>query len=401
MIPLLCCLLTQATLEDDVERWKAADSTRAIVDGALRWEAAKESSTLSADVLPGSGREIGRIAFRVRAEGDRERTLDVRLPQKDGVFWRRIAAGRAWTEVSLAPWQFRSARLPSWEKLATLEFSMREAPGAVLIDGLRIEKPSEAGPTWLEPAGPLAARAFGDGAEAARRATTTNFRVFTDAPLDPEKIGAACEEFLALFQKTWGLPKAALDYPVTLVVTKTRDAYTKFVERTSAEVYASIIDADDLRAGGFTFEQYSVTSYLEEAGEKRPVFYHEACHQLVKRLLGLRGDAGATWIEEGICYFLQNEFHPQPGLAAEVSKVLDNPRRTAVERFDGRLRPAGAQNLQSMTYAAMIAASEKRDEIVASLRARASLKRAVEDVLKLSPEEFVAKWMEFCRGRWK
>jgi hypothetical protein len=401
MFALTVLLLMQPTLEDDVERWKAVDSTRAIVDGALRWEAAKESSTLSADVLPAGGREIGRIAFRIRAEGDRERTLDVRLPQKDGLFWRKIAAGREWTDVSVAPWQFRSVRRPSWEKLATIEFSMREAPGAVLIDGLRVEKPAEAGPTWLEPAGPLAARAFGDGARESRRATTASFRVFTDAPLDAEKIGATLEEFLALFQKTWGLSKAALDYPVTLVVAKTREAYTKFVERTSADVYASVIDADDVKAGGFTFEQYSVTSYLEEAGEKRPVFYHEACHQLVKRLLGLRGDAGATWIEEGICYFLQNEFLPQPGLAAEVAKLLDNPRRTAVERFDGRLKPAGSQNLQSMTYAAMIAASEKRDEIVASLRERASLRRAVEDVLKLSIDEFEKKWLEFCRDRWR
>lgn len=372
--------------------------------GALSWET-PEKGSISTSAIPRNWNEFSGVSFWARCS--EERVVDVIVAPEKGParFWRKatIAAGD-WQQIVIPLYRFRTDEVPVWSDVVNLEILARAGTSTIHIDDLRLLKKKDGEIPQVEPDEPLIARAFGAEPKEVLVNKTTNFRLYTNAPLNVEKVGAALEEFYKLFRSTFGLGDAALDYPVTVVIHKERADYVRFASKTALEVYGGVIDEKTIRSGGFTFENYSLSSYLETHGDMRPVFYHEACHQLVTRLLKLRGPKGASWVEEGICYFMQNEFLRQEGLNAEIRTMLSNRRRTGLDKFTVSLSPAGAINLQSMMIVAYVMKGKHKESAAAffnALRDGVNLKLAVEESLKVTLDEFQSGWEEFSREAYK
>jgi hypothetical protein len=393
------------------KHWSAVDSTLSISHeparlkdgaGSLRWEAKAPKASVSTTSIPADWKEIGAVAFWIYLSDEKDRTLEVELKPKEGPgrFWRKVGLkAQTWQAVELATWQFRADGTPAWSDLGSLRLVLRDGPAALFIDHLRLLKGDASA---QEPAEALSNRAFGAQDGVAQK-TTKNFRVFTNAPLDLDKLSTHLDEFLKLFQKTMGLRVGDLERPVTLVIHKTRAAYVEFAVRTARDVYGAEANARSINSDGYTFFDYSFCSYHAERGEKRPVFFHEVTHQLVTRSFGLRGAAGATWVEEGLCYFLQNEFLPQEDLAGQVGEMLANRRRPKLTEFEASIQ-TGLVNLQALTLVAFLVKgkhSGKLGDLLPALSKEASLPKAVDAVLKIPLADFESEWLEWCRENYK
>ncbi len=393
--------------------WKTNESALAINQeparlkegsGSLRWEAKAARASITTTAIPADWSSIGRLSFWAWLADEKERTIDVELREREGAvrFWRKFTLKpQTWVAVELGPWQFRADGVPSWKSLKLLSLVLRDGPSTVYLDSLRLLPKTGDRASLLEPDDSLVKRAFGDKADV-MRATTKNFRAFSNAPMDGGKLGANLEEFYQVFLKTLGLPAKDLDYPVTLVIHTKREDYVDFAVRTAREVYGAEADARRIRSDGYTFFEYSFTSYLAARGEKRPVFYHEVCHQLVSRLLGLRGANGATWVEEGICWFLQNEYLPQENLAQEVDRLFDG-RRPKLADFNDEIASQGVVLLQSMLLIGYFVKekAEKRAAIFEALAKSADLTALVEQVLKTDLAAFEADWQAWAKRAYR
>ncbi len=399
MILLFCASLVAQTIDG----WTTERGSLATIDGVLQWEAQKDASIATAAV-PADWSSLGRLLFRVKLDGDRERTIVVRVAnsQPHRSYWRRVAIQPgAWQTIELKFHQFRTEGVPDWRSIARLSIELRGEAGKLALSPVEVRNHTGILPPFLEPDEAIVARLSGDGRSVDVR-HVANFRIISNAPLDLDRLGAHLGEFLSLFRKTLGLKEEPLRQAATLVITPTRDEYVRFVVRTARDVYGADADEDSIKADGYTFEQYSVTSFREKLGEKRPVFFHEVCHQLVTRELGLRGEQGATWVEEGLCYFFQYEHQPSAESDASVRSVLEK-RRAPLSTFAHGYKPSGAANSQSLALMAYFVKGPARDRwqnIVAALRERSDLKHVVETVLKTSLEEFEADWLRWCRERY-
>jgi len=401
VIALLALLLLQDHAVDAAS-WEAVDSSVKVAEGVLAWEAKGGRSALTTRGIPEDLRGFAAIAFRASVEGEEERALVVGVAEKAArhSFWRKLTVkpGEAQAfEVKL--WQFRTSGIPSWGRAARLAFGARDAGGSFRIEGVRLVKHAGGGVPFLEPEAALQGRAF--GGESSAKATA-NFRVFTDAPLDLDKLGGHLEAMLKLFQKTFGLKEAPLDYPATLVVAKTPEAYRAFVKKTVEDVYAGLVAPPT--STGLTFEQYACTSWDEKLAERRPVFFHESCHLLIPRLLGFRGPDGATWVEEGICYWMQYEFMPSEPLSRPMRALLANARRPKLSTLAGTAKAGGmAEGLGLAVVDHLIRGphAAKLGAVLEALRPQCDLPAAVKAALGLTIEEFEAAWLEWATGRYK
>jgi hypothetical protein len=393
------------------EHWQFKDSKATTLregikqgTGALSWETPDKGS-IATSAIPKSWKEFSKLAFWARCA--EERVVDVIVAPEKGParFWRKIVIPAGdWHRVEIALYQFRSDDVPTWSDVARLEISAREGSATIHLDDLRLLRKKEGEIPQVEPDEAVIARAFGPEPKEVLTKKTANFRLYTNAPLDVEKVGKALEEFYQLFRKTFALGEANLDYPATLVIHKTRPDYVRFASRTALEVYAGVTDEKNIRSDGYTFENYSTSFYLEKFGDRRPVFYHEVCHQLVTRCLKLKGPRGASWAEEGLCYFMQNEFIKQDGLHDQVQSMISNPRRTALDKFTVSLSPTGVINLQSMmivAYAVKGSPKESAPAFLSALRDGVRLQKAVEEGLKLSMADFEKGWEEFCKEAYR
>ncbi len=395
MWAVLLCLIQDPVV---IEGWEAGGSKLSRDGSEYVWDAEK-GARLSTAAVPKDWREYARVAFKVQAGEDQ--VLDLWAHGGGASFKRRLdVKGGEWQAVEASLYQFRSIGVPHWSAIEKFEITLRDRAATLRLADLRLirKKPGEI--PEIEPEETLVARVFGPDAKIVRK-TTPNFRVYADAPLDGEKLGAALEEFYALVQKTFGLA-GTLDYPATLIIAKTRPAYVTAASRTARDVYYGVLDEKSIKAGGYTFENYSFTSYSESHAERRPVFFHEVLHQIVNRIFKLKGPAGATWIEEGICYFLQNEFIRQEDLSKHVGMMLQSP--TPLDKFAAGMSLAGSVNLQSMTLAAFLSKGKYKDQRAAAfeaLRDGASLKKAVEAALKVPLSDFEVEWKAFCAREYK
>ncbi len=397
-----------------VEADIARDAEAKEGSGALRCDAAGEGAWFGVSGVPADWNSVGAVEFWARTDKDSAIDIEVRERASSARFRRRVdlVAGD-WQRVEVPLWQFRSEGTPAWSSVSLLGFDVRGGAGTVWIDDLQLASYAGQISPFLEPRESIAARAFG-GAEREARAARgfggvevearedRSFRIFADAGAHPklDEVGTRLGEFLGLFQKTMGMPNEDLPYPATLVICKTREAYVDFVVRTAKEVYNAAVDPKGITSDGFTFEQYSCTYFDPKQGAARPVFYHEACHQLVVRCLGLRGPRGATWAEEGVCYLMQNEYLPQANLADEVKTLLANAKRPPLDSLDDTTKTTGAVNLTGMLVMGFVAKGTHREELgefIAALRHGASLKRGVEDGLGMKLADFETEWLAWCR----
>ena len=173
--------------------------------------------------------------------------------------------------------------------------------------------------------------------------------------------------------------------------------------KTARDVYGAETNARAITSDGYTFFEYSFCSYNAERGERRPVFFHEVTHQLVTRAFGLRGAHGATWVEEGLCYFLQNEYLPQEDLPGQVGEMLANRRRPKLSEFEASIQTS-LVNLQALTLLAFLVKgrhADKLGDVLPALSKEASLPKAVAGVLKIPLADFESEWLEWVRETYK
>jgi hypothetical protein len=363
--------------------------------GALRWKTPKEGSKVQFSGLKGDLTKNRAIRFFAWLEGTVERDLTLRVHTKGGDFWRRFSLRpQVWSEILVPFYQFREDASPDWRSAEGLEFVARK-PLSVVLDDLSLVEGGNL--PQIEPSPALVDRIFPSGE--VKVGMSDNFRVFTDAPLEPSAITDRLEEGLARFRKVLGLEEP-LEWPVTLVIRRTKEEYQATAVETSRDIYGGELSPP--QAGGFTFYEYSFTSYDEKAGATRPVFLHEACHQLVSRLLKFRGANGAMWIEEGLCYFMQNEFLPIENAKEEALKMLENPKRPALASFDARQRiDSGAENLTAFLVIQYILkgphAAQWKDFVEALRENDMNLLKAEEEVFGVKPDAFVKDFEEFTK----
>lgn len=364
--------------------------------GALRWQAPKEGTRLSFSGLRGDLTANRAVRFFAFLEGTVEREVTLRVRTRGGDFWRRFALRPAvWSEIVVPFYQFRQDALPRWDRAEALELVARR-PVSLVLDDLGLVAGGEH--PQIEPGAALVERLF-PGAEP-KIALTPNFRVFTDAPVDPAAVAERLEQGLARFREIFAVEEP-LAWPVTLVIRPTADDYRRSAVETARDIYGG--DLAPPTAGGFTFYEYAFTSYDEKHGATRPVFLHEAFHQVVTRLLGFRGAGGALWIEEGLCYFMQDEFTPIENAKEEALKLLDNPKRPALATFDAKQRiDSGAENLAAFLVVRYLLkgphAGAWKDVLEALRENDVRLLDAVGEALGVKPAEFEKSWEEFTRA---
>ncbi|GEM_PF-4110879 len=347
----------------------------------------------------------GMAALRFWARVELEMGIEVEIRSRTAAarMWRKVdLSGPDWQEIVLPLWTFRTEGDPILSDCDLVAFRPR-GTGSVWIDDLRRAQAVEAANPLIEPLDLISQRAFGKAAGG--RAETRNFRVLTNSPIDAREVADGLEDFRDLFQERMRLRKWNIEVPVTVVIHETRDEYVDFVARTAREVYGGVIDPKGITAGGFTFERYSCTSYDPEQGAKRPVFYHEACHQLVTQCLGLRGPNGASWAEEGICYYLQNEYLPQANLAEEIGNFLENPKRPPLASLKDTTPTTGVVNMTGLLVMAFLAEGPHSDRLAAVLAelrdGHHDLGRAVERALEMKLDEFAAEWEAWVRETYR
>lgn len=344
---------------------------------------------------------LRKVTFQARSGTDLALVVELKQHNSAPRFWRKVdVAAGDWQRIEIPLYEFRTDGVPRIAECDLIGFRLRGA-GTFDLDGIEIE--AGAAPALLEPMDALALRAFGGPAK--DTAETTHFRVLTDSAAPAKEVAAGLEQFLGLFQERMGLPQGNVVPQVTLVIHATREAYVDFVARTARDVYGGVIDPKGITAGGFTFEKYSCTSYDPEQGAKRPVIYHEACHQLVTRCLGLRGPNGASWAEEGVCYYMQNEYLPQANLGEEVGKLLENPKRPALASLKDTTPTTGAVNMTGMLLIAYLVEGPHKDRLspfLTELRdGHHDLARAVERTLGVKPDAFATDWEAWVRQTYR
>lgn len=363
--------------------------------GALRWNAPKEGARLACGAFHGDLTSNRAIRFFAYLEGTVDREMTLKFRTKGGDFARRFPLRpQVWSEIVVSFYQFRQEGLPRWDRVEALEFVARRPVTIVLDDVGLVEGGDD---PQIEPGGALVERIFPDITP--KIALTENFRVFTDAAVDPALVAARLEEGLASFRKIFGIEEP-LAWPVTLVIRPTVEDYRRTSVETARDVYGGELAPPT--AGGFTFYEFSFASYDEKYGATRPVFLHEAFHQIVSRLLGFHGANGAMWIEEGLCYFMQNEFTPIENAKEETLKLLDNPKRPALSTFDGKQRiDSGAENLESFLVVQFLLKgphAAKWADFVEALRENdTNLLKAADEALGVKPADFETEWVEFTR----
>jgi len=388
--------------EDAAAGWEAKDgSVRRDLDnvhdgsGALFWEAKDEGAVLSTTRLKGDVTEIRSLHGWIRLAGTAEREIVARIPARGGVFWRRFTVRPGvWSEIVLPLYQFRATGTPRWTDVTGLEFVARRSLVCTFDTWVAQE-----GGSWpaIEPNVTLEERVFGSVRHS--MALTENFRVFTDAPINARDTADRLEAGLVRFRVIFGTDEP-LDWPVTLIIRKSADDYRRTAVDTARDVYAGELTPPS--AGGFTFLDYSFSSFDERAGALRPVFLHEACHQLVSRLLDFRGENGATWVEEGICYVLQNDFTPIEGAKGQALELLGDGKRAPLSAFDGALKiSTGPLNMQSFLVMRFILkgphAGKWADLREALRENKLGLLASVEEAWGIKPADFEKEWEEFTR----
>lgn len=402
----------EGTLVDDFEaealseRWTAVEADLARDagakegQGALRCDATGDGAWCGVTGVPADWSHVGAVEFWARSDKDRVIDVEARERSSSARFRRAVELKAGdWRRIQVPLWQFRSEGTPSWGSVSLLGFDLRGGKGTVWLDGLRLATHQGDLPPFLEPADSIRARAF--DRNKCYGAETRNFRVYADPcmEMDVQEVGTRLEAFLPRFQETMGLAKGDLPYPATLVIRSTREAYVDFVVETAGHVYNAVAAPSGIVSDGFTFEQYSCTYDDPKQGAARPVFYHEVCHQLVVRCLGLRGPRGATWAEEGICYLMQNEYLPQANLAETVKTLLANPKRPPLASLDDTTKTTGAVDLTGMLVMGFVAKGahrEKLPQFIAALRRGASMTRGVEEGLGMKLADFEAEWLAWC-----
>ncbi|KAF0245512.1 MAG: hypothetical protein FD180_1554 [Planctomycetota bacterium] len=363
--------------------------------GALRWKTPKEGTKLQFGGLKGDLTKNRAVRFFAWLEGTVERDLTLRIHTKGGDFWRRFSLRpQVWSEVVVPFYQFRQDASPLWSRAEGFAIVARK-PLAIVLDDLSLVEGGEH--PQIEPAAALIERVF-PGREPAI-SLSDNFRVFTDAPLDAAAVSARLEEGLGRFRKIFGVEEP-LAWPVTLIVRTTPEEYRRTAVETARDVYGGDLSAPT--AGGFTFYEYSFTSYDEKQGATRPVFLHEACHQLVSRLLHFQGPNGALWIEEGLCYFMQNEFTPIENAKDEALKMFENPKRPRLASFDAKQRiDSGAENLTAFLVTQYMLkgphAAQWKDYVEALRENDTNLLKAAQEAFGVKPEAFEQEYEEYTR----
>ena len=360
-------------------------------------------------------RDMRALQFMLRATPtDTELELRWHACDSDGneLMQRRFSfdGGAVWTrmDLPLALWRWNNTLVGDWSEVRSLKLQVEGRVSEVRIDELHFETGTR-GKLSAYPSGELYEEIAFEYRE--RRAVERGgYRISSDAgeALTDGHVDALAARLTPLpvwLKRVFGDAHRPLnDQPIPVLIFGTQDDYRDFVKRLGTALRVSIAAPG---AGGYAIQDIA-TSYIDpEVGADRPVFFHEAVHATVARLLRLLpGAALHAWLQEGLANYLQLCLFPE-------SLKLDTYERLFKEGIGERtfFKPLGeilADKVEMRHYAQLAAftcwlVTQKKDWLPKLASGLAAGKSAgdVFNELGTKFEEVQDEWLKWGRAKYK
>ncbi|HLG42754.1 MAG TPA: hypothetical protein VI643_05265, partial [Planctomycetota bacterium] len=389
---------TQETTVLDAEElaaWQVRDGKTIAADATIEWTAEKQGSLIGRKGVPRDWSGFGAIQFKIHSDSDQAASFEVQAQvQFPSRFWRKVTVeGKGWHTVTLPLYQFRRTSAPVWSDIAWLVFNTRQ-PGTYRVDEIKLLPAKEGQSPFVEPDADLLKRAF-PAADKPGLYKNERFRIASEFEIDGAKLLKRLDDLWERFRARLGVA-GPFGSPATLVIFRDAKPYQDFCAATARDLFAASLGS--VTADGYTFYEYSASSWSDTWKEERPVYFHEVCHQLISRHLRLEDDQ--KWFQEGFAALFQMQMYPEKeraDAAAWVRRLPESQNRIALESLDARFAPKTSQYVQCLALVDYLASGKDWPQTLAALQQSKSLKEAVESVLKTDLGSFEQAWLEFCR----
>lgn len=226
------------------------------------------------------------------------------LPETSGE-WDRI-------HLPLLLWRWGNDFVGDWSEVRKLVLQVEFDTGTFCLDELRIEpaprRSGVPGPEWY-----LADLAFGRGSR--QVLVTDGVMVATDAAeLSEDDLRDIADRLIRIrmwVRRVFGDACRPIrpGRPTALLIFSREADYRGFFESLGERWLATIRPPD---SDGYTVQDISGSTYSEEHGADRPVWFHEGVHCMVTRELRLLTSVPEhSWLHEGLANYLQLCVYPE------------------------------------------------------------------------------------------
>jgi|GEM_PF-2419174 len=239
------------------------------------------------------------------------------LDEKDKPIFQRVFTfdgGHIWTRMDfpLPLWRWGNL-VGDWSEVRSFSLDVETGDGELCLDDLKLTLGKRGEKSALPPDDWLISIAF---PEKSRVLLSNGFLLATDAVEQVseedfknllEKLRPIRDWVRAIFKKA-SRPFGG-DYPVSLLIFRQQSDFETFYKRLGLIWRATI---NPPKAGGYTVNDISASTYNEKLGINRPVFFHEVVHAVVTREIRTPpGYPRYSWLQEGIANYLQLCLHPE------------------------------------------------------------------------------------------
>jgi hypothetical protein len=383
---------------EEAASWQVEEGSIRATEGCLEWTADRAGSTIGRNGVVRDWTAYRALRLRLHSAVEAPVSFEVQAQLESGArFWRKIAVvGAGWHSIVVPLYQFRRTGAPRWTRVDRFAVSARQA-GKCRIDAIELVAAAEGEDPLVEPDAELIRRAF-PGIAAPRLYRNARFRVACGFEIDGERLVRRLDELEVRFRRRLGLAEEA-GPPATLVIFREAEDYRKFAESTARDVYAASLGP--VTADGYTFLDYSISSWSDAHKEDRPVYVHEVCHQLISRRLRIEEEQ--KWVQEGFAAWMQMEMlseEERAQAAGGIRRLAARSNRVPLGALDARFVPKTPQYLQFVSLVAFLAAAPEWPKALAAIQRGASLREVVEGPLETDLQTFERRWLAFC-GDWR
>lgn len=245
--------------------------------------------------------------IRWLAYDDQGEEIFQRMQEFDGgVIWTRI-------EWPLSLWRWANTRIGDWADVKKIGMRIEKGEGLFKIDEVKLLKGMRGKKSAMPPVDWMGRIAFKDEY---RKIHRNGFFIATDAvdeisDEDLERLYKQVSPIKDWIKATFPTARRPVggDQPVGLLIFLEPGDYKNFYRKLGTAWRVSIATP---RAGGYTVQDISGSSYDEKKGVDRPVYFHELVHCLATRELRiLTGRVESSWLQEGLANYLQLCLYPE------------------------------------------------------------------------------------------
>ncbi|MCX7702684.1 MAG: hypothetical protein N2234_01075 [Planctomycetota bacterium] len=246
--------------------------------------------------------------FRFLALDEKERPIFQRVFTVDtGPVWTRL-------DLPFPLWRWGNNQLGDWSEVRTLSLEVENGEGEFFLDEIILFAGKNKGKSAFLSSNLLLLIAF--QSKKPRFLMKDGFLIATDAVekfsdedlrkiLD--KVSPIRDWLKAVFKKS--CRPFGKENPVSLLIFEQQSDFEQFYKRLGLIWRASI---EPPKAGGYTVQDISASTYNEKIGVERPVYFHELVHAVIARELRIIvGHPRFSWLQEGIANYLQICLYPE------------------------------------------------------------------------------------------